>query len=205
MMQTSKPVAVILAGGRSSRMGVERKALLDLAGRSLLARVMERIQPQVISLLLSCEGETGDFDGFGLPLVPDLLPDHQGPLAGLYSALQYLADRELEDSLVLCPCDAPFVPGKLVSELVSAGQEGQAVVIAWHGVLQPTFSLWHCHHLPVIREALLERRLGGPRQVLERIPHTVLDWPETEPPPFFNINTPADLASAKQWLDRADV
>lgn len=204
-METHKTTAVILAGGRSSRMGGGHKALVDLAGRSLLARVVDRIAPQVETVLLSCEAATTDLDSFGLALVPDLLPGYRGPLAGLYSALQFLADNGAGDSLLLCPCDAPFVPLNLAPVLHGAGRGGQAAVVAWNGVLQPTFSLWHGHHLAVIREALLEHGLGGPRQVLGRIPHQVVEWPDAEPPPFFNINTPADLALAEGWLDRTHV
>ena len=92
-METKKPAAVILAGGRSSRMGGQRKALLELGGQPLLTHVVKRIRPQVDGLLLSCEGATDDFESFGLPLVADLLPGHRGPLTGLFSALQYLEDR----------------------------------------------------------------------------------------------------------------
>ena len=58
-------------------MGVSHKALLELIGRPLLARVIDRLQPQLGSLLLSCETDNGEFDRFGLPVVPDLLPDHR--------------------------------------------------------------------------------------------------------------------------------
>lgn len=182
-------------------MGVARKALLPLAGRPLLAHVLERIRPQAGSLLLSTEGETRDFDGFGLPLIPDLSPGHRGPLAGLYSAMCYLVDHGLDENLLLCPCDAPFVPTDLAKTLLAARRKDQVMVVGWRGVPQPTFSLWHTSHLAVIGEALLERGLGGPRQVLERLPHAVLEWPGEEPPPFFNINTPKDLDAAVGWLD----
>lgn len=201
-METRKATVVILAGGRSSRMGGGRKALVELAGRPLLEHVVERVQPQADSLLLSCEGETGDFDRFGLPLVPDLVPGHRGPLAGLYSALKFLSDSGQKNPVVLCPCDAPFVPRELVPTLLAAGRESRAAVIEWRGVMQPTFSLWHGHHLEIIRESVLEQDLGGPRQVLGRIPHELVEWPDTEPPPFFNINTPHDLETAARWLDR---
>jgi molybdopterin-guanine dinucleotide biosynthesis protein A len=185
-------------------MGGGRKAFLELQGRSLLAHVLGRLQPQLDSLLLSCEGETDEFDGFGLPLVPDLLPDHRGPLTGLYSALQYLADAGHHDSLVLCPCDAPFIPDNLVATLLDAGQgeDKPVVVISYQGVLQPTFSLWQGTHLPVIRDAVVNMGMGGLKHVLAYLPHTVVEWPLAEPSPFFNINTPADLDTASQWLDR---
>ena len=201
---TQRPAGVILAGGRSSRMGGGRKALLELGGRPLLAHVRDRLGPQVDPLLISCEGENGDFDGFGLACVADLLPGYRGPLTGLYSALQYLSDSGHDGGLVLCPCDAPFLPENLVQTLLDAGggKIRPAVAVSWQGVLQPTFSLWRNHHLPVIRSAVLEQGMGGLKQVLLSMPHEVVEWNSAQPPPFFNVNTPEEFKSAADWLDR---
>lgn len=201
---TQRPAGVILAGGRSSRMGGARKALLELGGRPLLAHVRDRLRTQADPLLISCEGESGDFDSFGLACVPDLLPGYRGPLTGLFSALQYLSDSGHDGGLVLCPCDAPFLPVDLVQTLLDAGREKirPVVAVSWQGVLQPTFSLWRNHHLPVIRSAVLEQGMGGLKQVLLSMPHTIVEWADAEPPPFFNVNTPEELESAAVWLDR---
>jgi molybdenum cofactor guanylyltransferase len=197
-VETKKPAGVILAGGRSSRMGGSRKALLELNGRPLLSHVIDRLQAHLDPLMLSCDSETSEFESFGLPLVPDLLPGFRGPLTGLCSALQYLADKGQQNSLVLCPCDAPFIPHKLVQTLLNADQENEkpVVVISYQGVLQPTFSMWHTHHLPAIHEAVVKRGDGGLRYMLKSLPHTVVEWAPDEPSPFFNINTPDDLKSA---------
>lgn len=206
-MKPQKPAGVILAGGRSSRMGITRKALLELNGRPLLAHVISRIQAHLEPLLLSCEIETSDFDGFGLAVVPDLLPRYRGPLTGLYSALQLLADQGQNKGLVLCPCDAPFIPDNLVQTLLDAGQDDNepVVVVSYQGVLQPTFSLWQSHHLPVIREAVVNKGMGGLKHILASLPHTVVEWAPAEPPPFFNVNTLAELQAAATWLDRPPV
>lgn len=199
-----KPAGVILAGGRSSRMGVPRKALLELAGQPIIKYVIEKLAPDVDTLLLSCEGETSDFDRYGLAIVPDLLPDYRGPLTGLYSALQFLCDQDHDASLVLCPCDAPFIPENLVQVLLDADQARQKKVIAisYEGVLQPTFSLWQSHHLPLIREAVVEQGRGGLKHLLMSLPHELVEWPTQKPPPFYNVNTPGELEFAAQWLDR---
>ena len=202
-MNTDQPAGVILAGGRSSRMGGGRKPLLELGGRPLLAHVRERLQQQVGPLLISCEAMNDGLEGFGLECVPDLLPGYRGPLTGLYSALQCLADRGHEAGLVLCPCDAPFLPLDLVEKLSDASREKTRPVVAvsWRGVLQPTFSFWQPQHLPVVRAAVVEQGIGGLRRVMLSMPHKVVDWPVTEPPPFFNVNTPEDLETAASWLD----
>jgi molybdopterin-guanine dinucleotide biosynthesis protein A len=202
-MSAAKPVGVILAGGRSSRMGVGRKALLDLNGRPLLAHVIDRLQSQLDPLFLSCERQTDEFDSFGLKVVPDLMPRHRGPLTGLCSALMHMIGEKQDNGLVLCPCDAPFIPVDLVQTLVDAdqGDSKPVIVISYEGVLQPTFSLWHRHHFPIIHEAVTERGQGGLKHMLTSLPHKVVEWPASEPPPFFNINTPKELEAAAAWLD----
>ena len=200
----NKPAGVILAGGPSSRMGVMRKALVELNGQPLLKYVTDRLEAHLQPLLLSCESETADFDGFGLTLVPDLLPGFRGPLMGLYSALEHLANKESSNGLLLCPCDAPFIPASLVQVLLDVHQSrnGKVIAVSYQGVLQPTFSLWQNQHLGAVRNAVVEQGRGGIKHLLTSLPNEVVEWPAAEPPPFFNVNTPEDLKSAEQWLDR---
>ena len=204
----NKPAGVILAGGRSSRMEVSRKALIELDGQALLQYVTDRLADHLDLLLLSCECETSDFDLYGLAIVPDLLPGYRGPLMGLYSALQYLDDNGHDNGLILCPCDAPFIPDNLVQVLLDAYQaeQGKVIAISYQGVLQPTFSLWQNHHLPAIREAVVGQGRGGLKHLLTSLPLKVVEWApvlsSAEPSPFFNVNTPEELESAALWLDR---
>lgn len=202
-----EPVGVILAGGRSSRMGGTEKALLRLNNEPLLAHVMRRLQPQLGSILLSTDGQNNGLESFGLPVVPDRLPRHRGPLTGLYSALHYLAEKDpaqkdRQHGLVLCPCDAPFIPPDLVEKLVSAvaGNPESVAVVSYEGILQPTFSLWQHHHLPAIHDAVVERGDGGLKYMLRSLPHIIVEWVSAEPPPFYNVNTPEDLETAAVWL-----
>jgi len=203
-VKLERPAGVILAGGRSMRMGGGRKALLELGGRPLLAHVRERLEKQAGPLLLSCGDSEDDFEGLGMECVPDLLPGYRGPLTGLYSALQYLADRGHGDGLVLCPCDAPFLPSDLVQVLLEAAGEKirPVVAVSWQGVLQPTFSLWQTQHLPVVKAAVVEQGIGGLKRVMLSMPHRIVEWRVAEPPPFFNVNTPGELEIAAAWLDR---
>lgn len=198
-----RPAGVILAGGRSSRMEGGPKALLEFGGRPLLAHVKERLEKQAGPLLISSEPGSDVLNRFGLECVPDLLPGYRGPLTGLYSALQCLAGRGHRAGLVLCPCDAPFVPYDLVQTLCDESQgKIRPVVVSWRGVLQPTFSLWRLQHLPVVEAAVLGQGIGGLKRVLLSMPHKVVEWRETEPPPFFNVNTREELETAAAWLDR---
>ena len=203
---TTKPAGVILAGGRSSRMGGKLKALLELNGLPLLTHVSSRLQAHTEPLILNCQNKTGDFDHFDLKQVTDLLPGFRGPLMGLYSALHHLSERELSNGLILCPCDAPFIPDNLVSVLLHAveggGENKPVAVVSYQGVLQPTFSLWQSHHLAVVREAVIGKGRGGLKHLLMSLSHVIVEWDTAEPSPFFNVNTPEELHSAAVWLDR---
>ncbi len=188
---------VVLAGGQSRRMGGGRKALAPLGGRTLLDHVLERIEPQVRSLLLSVETPDPALKRFGRTQVPDPGAGGNGPLGGLLAALEVLpAGLEW---LLLAPCDAPFLPRDLGVILLQAARErGQPGAVArYAGELQPTFSLWNRSLLPAVRQAVLQDGLGGFKSFLDRTALPVVDWTEAAVSPFFNVNTPEELQHAE--------
>src|ERR1700728_2058173 len=92
---------VLLAGGLSRRMGGGDKTLRTLAGRPLLDHVIERLRPQVGALVLNANGDAARFACFGLPVVPDSVPDFAGPLAGVLAGLDWAAQHRPDcDSVV---------------------------------------------------------------------------------------------------------
>ncbi|MGB0668788.1 MAG: molybdenum cofactor guanylyltransferase MobA [Porticoccaceae bacterium] len=187
---------VILAAGKSSRMGSVNKAQASLGGRSLLETVVARIKPQVERLLIN-----GDPALCGDQAVADKVEGFQGPLAGLYSAL--CSDQlSTAEYLLLVPCDGPFVPSNLAAELYANTVQVSTDIacVRYQGVAQPTFSLWHKRLLPQVQQALLEEQQGGFKPLLQGLETVYVDWPEQQPNPFFNINTPEDLALAETLL-----
>lgn len=193
---------VILAGGRSSRMGGGYKALAELGGRPMVQHVMDRLRGQAEPLLLSVATLDECFRDLGLTLVPDRVASHRGPLAGLCSALEFVAGRHGPEWLLLCPCDAPFLPPDLAVRLLAAVRAtGRRIATArYGGRRQPTFSLWHAGTLGAVTEVLSEKAGSGLTHVLDQMAHAVVDWPEQCPPPFYNVNTPEELAQAQRWL-----
>lgn len=194
---------LVLAGGESRRLGVPAKALADLGGRPLLGHVLDRLQPQVERVLLSVHHSSQELAAFGHELVVDVVESQRGPLTGLVSGLLRLECRGFGDWLLLCPCDAPFLPPDLARRLVHAveGSNLPVAVARYEDVVQPVFSLWRLSTLPSIKGALLDRGRGGLMSVLDELPHATVDWPEAAPPPFFNVNTPEDLAVALAEVD----
>ena len=194
---------VILAGGRSRRMGGGFKALAPLGGKPLIRHVIDRLKPQVQSLVLSVEKHVPDLEAFGLPQVEDPAPGSRGPLGGLLSAM---ANMEMDcDWMLLAPCDAPFLPLDLAERLLNCALDDDQAgcVVRYDAEIQPTFSIWNRRLLPRLEEAVLEEGMAGFKQFLRDTPVAALDWESSDLSPFFNINDPDALAEAACLLDRA--
>jgi len=195
----------LLAGGRSSRMGVN-KALVPLDGQRLLTRVAQRIgQRQKVPVALNADA---DFpDPAGLPLVPDTLPGKLGPLAGVLAALrQATAHHPLTTHIVTVPIDSPFFPLDLVARLAEAIDGRDEIAIATSlGREHPVFGLWPISIADDLETWILTDEKRRVRDFLARHPVRAVDFPVMDTPlgaldPFFNINTPDELAAAERWL-----
>lgn len=191
---------VILAGGQSRRMGGGDKCLLPLGGQCLLDHVISRLGPQVGPVMLNANGDPERFARFGLPVVADGLADFPGPLAGVLAGLDWAATLGAEH-IVTVAADTPFFPLDLVDRL-QVGRGAAPIALAATPdpkrgqVRQPTFGLW-----PVaLRDDLRAALQDGLRKVViwtERHGGTEVLF-EAPGDPFFNINTPEDLARAEQ-------
>lgn len=194
------PFGVILAGGQSSRMGGGDKCLLDLGGKPILEHVAERLSPQVAEMALNANGAADRFASFGLPVVSDSVDGFAGPLAGVLAGLDWAAENGGE-SIVTAAADTPFFPADLVPNLLLAGEgmEAPLVLATSDDGRHPTFGLWPVSLRHDLRAAL---ETGMRKVVLWTDSHDgrTAHFPGTNPDPFFNINTPEDLALAKQWL-----
>lgn len=191
-----QPLAIILAGGRATRMGGGDKGLLPLGDATLLAQVLERTLPQVAGAAINANGDPARFADFGLPVLPDPIEGYVGPLAGVLAGLDWAAGQGA-DTIISVAADTPFFPCDLTARLVLAA-EGMAVPLALAATPEgrhPTFGLW-----PVaLREDLRAALTGGLRKVVQ--------WTDShsaatamfpaEGDPFFNVNTPEDLAQAQ--------
>lgn len=199
-MAAEVTAGVILAGGRSRRMGGEPKALAQLAGIPLIQHVIERMAPQVGQLMLSLDRVSRQFESFGLEQVPDPRPGSHGPLGGLLAALRHM-DAAYE-WLLVAPCDAPFLPERLASRLYGCARalESPGAVVRDSEGLQPTFSLWHRSLLPRVERAVMMEEMAGFKQFLQLHPLAELDWPSFDISPFFNINDRESLDRAARLL-----
>jgi molybdopterin-guanine dinucleotide biosynthesis protein A len=185
---------VILAGGEGRRMGGADKALLVLAGESLLSRAVARLEPQVERLAISANGDPARFAGFGLTVLPDAR--RQGPLSGLLAGLNWAAAGGA-DALVTAPVDCPFLPPDLVPRLWLAGAGGVALAESG-GALHPTFGLWPVGLAAPLAAFLASGAKASVRDFAQAHGMSAASFPDDGS--FENLNTPADLARAAALL-----
>lgn len=186
---------VILAGGESRRMGSD-KALVALAGRPLIAHVLDRLEPQVDRVLISANGDPARFAAFGSEVVPDAAP--QGPLSGVLAALTR-AESLGATHLVSTPVDTPFLPGDLVPQLLLAAESsasGLALASDATGD-HPATAVWPVALIPALAAFLLTGAAKVTR-FTEAHHATRARFPDSRA--FVNLNTPEDLAQAEAML-----
>ncbi len=212
----TKPLGVILAGGLATRMGGGDKGLLQIGGQSLLSHVIDRLGPQVDGLALNANGDAARFAEWNLPVLPDSIEGFAGPLAGVLAGLDWAAEQGA-DSIVTAAADTPFFPCDLVARLTGAAQgQTHPLVLATtprtgDDTLKsggkkvnrhPTFGLWPVALRDDLRAALND---GLRKVVLWTDKHDGREalFPADPFDPFFNVNTPDDLARAEKLLEQA--
>lgn len=202
-------VGTILAGGQSRRMGGSDKCLLELAGKPLLAHVIERLEPQVSGMVLNANGDASRFDRFGMQVIADPVQGFAGPLAGVLAGMTWAGVNDPAARwVVTAASDTPFFPRDLVARLLAAtGGEYPAISMAASGGrTHPVFGLWPT----ALRNDLEAALKGGTRKVLDWTDGHPNFTAEFEPTtiggasvdPFFNANRPDDLAQAEGLMSQ---
>lgn len=182
-------LGAILSGG-APRLSLPEKATIGFAGQPLAARVLARLAPQVSAAVL-VGGDSVRLTSLGARAIDDGPMAGQGPLSGLHSAL-LVADREGFDAVLSVPCDLPFLPDDLAGRLQAAGPPAIAVSA---GRMHHLVGLWPASALRDLAMCLAEPFSVSVEAWADRLrPKAVIF--AGRPDPFFNVNTPADLARA---------
>lgn len=201
-MTASPPFGLILAGGYGRRMAADTlqtlpKPLVPLAGRPLIAHVIDRLAPQVGGLAINTNDPAELYAGFGLPLIADTLADRPGPLAGVLAGLEWLEQHAPDRGLVTVAADTPFLPPDLVSRLIHRYTENAGVICAASaGQAHHVIALWP----PTARAPLAAALAAGQRKVgllLATLGAVTESWETANGDPFFNVNTPEELTVAE--------
>jgi molybdopterin-guanine dinucleotide biosynthesis protein A len=198
---------LVLAGGLSRRMGGGDKSMRSLGGVPMIARVIDRFAPQVEPLAISANSSAEAFAAYGVPVLPDIVTGHAGPLAGVVTGMAWLAAARAEAThLATAATDAPFLPLDLVTRLAAMSAPERIVLARSASGRQPVFGLW-----PVALRDDLQTWLAtsDTMKVLAWVQRHDFVWCDFEPEapgapdPFFNANTPEELAEAEALLSGA--
>ncbi len=198
-------VGVLLAGGQARRMGGGDKCLRELGGQTMLARVIARVRPQVGRLVLNANGDPARFAAYGLPVVADVVSGQAGPLAGVLTGMTWAAENAPACPLIATvPTDAPFLPADLVARLHAALEDGADMACAMSGGrAHPVVGLWPVRLLEALRRAVIEEGVRKVDQWTGRHGLATVDFDADPIDPFFNANTPEDMAAAERLLGQS--
>ena len=187
-------------------MGGVDKALQILGGRPLLAHAIERLKPQVAGMVINANGEASRFAAFRLPVIADSIAGFAGPLAGVHAGLVWVrANHPGIEQVVTVSADTPFFPTDLVARfLASLNQNRPLLVARSEEGLHPVIGLWPVSMVTTLEESLKQGVRKASAFVQERGAIEVF-FPRIEIgarliDPFFNINSPEDLAKADALL-----
>jgi molybdenum cofactor guanylyltransferase len=192
-----KILGSIIAGGRSSRMEDREKAFLKLAGKSILDLVIGRFEPQVDHLIINANGDPARFSEFDLAVHPDLMATLRTPLAGLHASLA-LAKENGSDILITTPSDTPFLPIDMAVRLIEGASETGGAIAASGGREHYLSGAWKVGLFAELENAIARDGLFRVKDWALRANAARVDWPAVPYDPFFNVNTPEDLAAADQ-------
>jgi molybdopterin-guanine dinucleotide biosynthesis protein A len=201
MTTEARPLGLVLAGGLARRMGGGDKARIRIGDTTILDRVLARLKPQCSRIIINANDDPARFADTSLPVVQDSVPGFVGPLAGILAGLDWAATHTPEVSdIVSAPGDCPFLPADLVTRLQGARKaEKQLLACARSGEWRhPVVGLWPVRLRDDLRHALAGEGLRKIESWTERHGVAIVDWPTSPVDPFFNVNTPEDVAEAER-------
>jgi molybdenum cofactor guanylyltransferase len=188
--------AIILSGGRATRMNGVDKGLVLLQNKPLIARVIARLQPQVDETFINANREIATYEAFSLPVLHDETDDFLGPLAGFLLGLKHAK----YEYVLTAPCDSPLLPLNLVERLYSgmAASRMDIAVASSDGDTHPVFCLMKKNVLPSLTEYLAsgERKVSAWQKSQKYIEVDFSDCDKA----FVNLNTFEDLAALELKL-----
>ncbi len=192
--------AVILTGGKSSRMGGGIKSLKKFNNKSIFDRVFENLQTQVNKVIINSNDSENLFVKYNVEVIKDSLEGFLGPLAGLHATLEWLnKNAPYINWLVTVPGDTPFIPINLVKKLLDkVKNSNHKIVLAQsNGKTHPIIGIWHLD----LFESLKKSLNSGNRKIMDWASQHSLEYVEftnSKYDPFFNINCIEDLIKAKE-------
>ncbi|MCP4553001.1 MAG: molybdenum cofactor guanylyltransferase [Bacteroidetes bacterium] len=195
-MNKDEITGIILAGGKSSRMGTD-KGLLDFNGKKLVETAVGLLSQVCGNIIISANSTNYDFVGY--PVVKDIYPN-SGPMGGIYSALK---ESTTKHNLVLS-CDMPLIKTALLADLLKVINDFE-VIVPWHGdqKFEPMCAYYHKNVVAVFYEFIQQSNFKIPDtfEIVRTYKFEInskLDYYTKEL--FFNVNSKNDLSHLNKKL-----
>ena len=196
IINKSKTIIVILAGGQSRRFGGGYKTLYKFNKISILDRIIQNFKKLEVEIVLNVNSNEDQFLKTGLHLIKDELENFQGPLAGIYSSMKWvLENRKNIEWIFTSPSDTPFLNKNLVNKFLSTDYNNKTkiVIAKSSNKTHPVIGFWHISLIKSLEEFLAKEN----RKIMHWVEgqnYEILNFENKNN--FFNINTKADLEEA---------
>ena len=193
MILVEKITGLILAGGRAQRMGGIDKGLIPFHHKPLIESTIQRLKPQVESILINANRNITQYASYGYPVIMDETPDFSGPLAGFLAGLKACQTPYL----LTTPCDSPLLPTDLgITLATELERDNRQLVYASTKAVdgkvwaQPVFCLMHTDVLPSLEVFLAKGQLKID-QWFKNLRSGTIVFEDADA--FANVNTPEEL------------
>ncbi|WIM13163.1 molybdenum cofactor guanylyltransferase [Enhydrobacter sp.] len=206
-------VGVVLAGGEGRRMGPGTpKPLRLLAGKPMVAHVVERLAPQVMDLVVVANDPASELRALGVPVIPDPIDVQRqarregrrlGPLAGILAGMEWSLEHHPHSGwIVTAPADVPLLPLDLTVRLCGHMHvpEPEVLVVRHGRRREHTLGVWSVTLAADLRRAVLEEGVRRVEDFARRRRFAELVWPGGRAGAFLNVNTPDDLSRAERQV-----
>ena len=196
IINKSKTILVILAGGQSRRFGGGYKTLYKFNKISILDRIIQNFKKLKIEIVLNVNSNEDEFLKTGLHLINDEQENFQGPLAGIYSSMKWvLENRKNIEWIFTSPSDTPFLNKNLVNKFLSTDYNNKTniIIAKSSNKTHPVIGFWHISLIKSLEEFLAK----DDRKIMHWVEgqnYEILNFENKNN--FFNINTQADLEEA---------
>ena len=196
IINKSKTIIVILAGGQSRPFGGGYKTLNKFNNISILDRIIQNFKKLKMEIVLNVNSNEDQFLKTGLHLIKDELENFQGPLAGIYSSMKWvLENRKNIEWIFTSPSDTPFLNKSLVNKFLRTNYKNETniVIAKSSNKIHPVIGLWHISLIKSLEEFLVNDN----RKIMHWVEgqnYEILNFENKNN--FFNINTQADLEEA---------
>jgi molybdenum cofactor guanylyltransferase len=194
-MLKTELTGVIIAGGRSSRMGVE-KGLVHFDGKPLIMYPLELLKELCSNVIISANSTVFDF--LELPVIADKMPGG-APMIGIYSGLL----AAYTDYILVLSCDMPLINIELLQHIIDSS-DGTKATVAWHnGFAEPLCGIYHRDLITEFERHISEEKFKLVT-FLEKVNGRFIEINESlsfyNPELFLNVNTPGDLERGERLL-----